>query len=350
MIKYVNIYKIIILIIVIIIVISCVSYNIGISAVSKEDKPVTIEIEENNTYLSIAEQLKENNLIRSQTFYKIYVRIFKPNNLQVGSYNLNENMSVKELINNLENNATNKNPTFVIQEGKHITDIALAISEATDLKEKELLDFWGNKDFINTLIDKYWFIDENVKNQKLKYNLEGYFFPATYKIKENSTKEETTYMMLDKMDEVLTNYKTEIENSKFSVHEILTLASIVENEAILDKERPIIAGVFINRLNIDMPLQSCATIGYAIGQWKLSYTNKDLAVDSPYNTYKYYGLPVGPGNMPGENSIKAVLYPNKNDYLFFVANVFDSENKQSYFSKTYSEHQEKCLDILGKSC
>lgn len=349
--KFLNVYKFAIVILAVVIIAFCVSYRYGISPVSKTDKPVTITIEENSTYLSISTLLKENNLIRSQTFYKMYIKIFKPSNLQVGTYTLNENMGVKQIISVLEENKITTGPTFVIPEGKHITDVAEAISKVSNLKANDLLSYWQGKEVIANVISKYWFIDESIQNSKLKYALEGYFFPATYELKsKDASMEEITYMMLDKMNEVLSKYKSDIEKSKYSVHEILTLASIVETEAILDEDRPIISRVFINRLNKSMPLQSCATIGYAIGEWKLTYNTQDLAIDSPYNTYKYYGLPVGPGDMPGEESIKAVLYPDDNDYLYFLANVYNSNDNKTYFSKTYSEHQQKCLQYLGKSC
>ena len=161
---------------------------------------------------------------------------------------------------------------------------------------------------------------------------------------------------LDENNKPLVNFYSEKIHSRndyiwtHPVHEILTLASIVEHEAILEEDRPKIAKVFLNRLDMGMKLQSCATIGYAINEWKLTYTNSDLAVDSLYNTYKYYGLPVGPGGMPSEASIKAVIYPDDNDYLYFLANVFDSNSKQTYYSKTYAEHQQKCLQYLGYGC
>ena len=200
------------------------------------------------------------------------------------------------------------------------------------------------------MIDKYWFLTDVIKKEGIRYSLEGYFFPDTYSILKESKIEDITYKMLDKMDEVLSKYKEEISNSKFNVHEILTLASIVEHEAILDSDRPMIAGVFINRLDKSMKLQSCATVGYAINEWKLSYNYKDLQTDSPYNTYFYAGLPIGPGNMPGELSIKAVLRPTKHDYYYFLANVNDKDSKKTYYSKTYLEHSQKCVKYLGRSC
>ena len=348
--KYVNIYKFAIVMLAVIIIVGCLSYNYGIGAVSKESKEVVFEVQENTTYLSLAPLLKENNLIRSELFYKIYVKIFNPENLEKGTYILNENMGVKKIIETLEKGGKTETTSFVIPEGKHITDVAIYISEVTDHTTDELLGYWQNEEVINKLIDKYWFITNEVKNDNLRYNLEGYFFPATYEIYPTSTIEEITYKMLDKMNEILTKYKNEIESSDYTVHEILTLASIVEHEAILDEDRPMIAQVFYNRLNRGIKLESCATIGYAINEWKLTYTSADLAVDSPYNTYKYYGLPVGPGGLPGEASIKAVIYPEENNYLFFLANVFDSNSTKTYYSLSYAEHQQKCLEYLGYSC
>ncbi len=348
--KYVNIYIFVIVILAIIIVVGCTAYNIGISPVSKESKEVIFEVSENSSYLSIAPQLKENNLIRSETFYKIYIKIFSPSNLEKGTYTLNQNMSVKEIVNTLEKGTTAETLSFVIPEGKHITDVATYISEVTDYTSDELLSYWQSEGLLDTLINKYWFITDEVKNDNLRYSLEGYFFPATYEIFKDSSMQEITYKMLDKMDEILSKYKTEIENSNYSVHELLTLASIVEHEAILDEDRPMIAQVFYNRLNINMPLQSCATLGYALNEWKLTYTLADQEVDSPYNTYKYTGLPIGPGGVPGEASIKAVIYPETNNYLYFLADVYDSSATKTYYSETYKEHQQKCLEYLGYAC
>lgn len=348
--KYVNIYIFVIVIMAIVIIVGCVSYNIGISPVTKESNEIEFEITENSNYLSIASQLKENNLIRSQTFYKVYIKIFKPESLEKGTYVLNTNMGVKKIIETLENGSEAKTTSFVIPEGKHITDVANYISEVTNYNSVDILDYWQSKDLINNVIEKYWFITDEIKNTNIRYSLEGYFFPATYEIYQDGSIEEITYKMLDKMDEVLSQYKEEIETSEYTVHEILTLASIVEHEAILDEDRPKIAKVFLNRLDMGMKLQSCATLGYALNEWKLTYTNSDMAVDSLYNTYKYLGLPVGPGGLPGEQSIKAVIFPDDNDYLYFLANVFDANSNKTYYSKTYQEHQQKCLIYLGYEC
>lgn len=348
--KYCNIYKFVIIFLTILILLVCGSYKIGTSSVSKDSFEVKITIPKESTYLSISNLLKENNLIRSESFYKIYIKIFKPNNLKAGIYTLNRNMNVKEIVDTLEGNVKSEEITITIPEGKHIEEVAEIISSKINMSKEDILSYWQNEEVLNSLIDKYWFLTDVIKKEGIRYSLEGYFFPDTYSILKESKIEDITYKMLDKMDEVLSKYKEEISNSKFNVHEILTLASIVEHEAILDSDRPMIAGVFINRLDKNMKLQSCATVGYAINEWKLSYNYKDLQTDSPYNTYFYAGLPIGPGNMPGELSIKAVLRPTKHDYYYFLANVNDKDSKKTYYSKTYLEHSQKCVKYLGRSC
>ncbi|MCI5678205.1 MAG: endolytic transglycosylase MltG [Candidatus Faecisoma sp.] len=348
--KYCNIYKFVIIFLVVLIILTCGSYKIGTSSVSKDSFEVKITIPKESTYLSISNLLKENNLIRSESFYKIYIKIFKPNNLKAGIYTLNQNMNVKEIVDTLEGNVKSEEITITIPEGKHIEEVAEIISSKINMSKEGILLYWQNEEVLNSLIDKYWFLTDVIKKEGIRYSLEGYFFPDTYSILKESKIEDITYKMLDKMDEVLSKYKEEISNSKFNVHEILTLASIVEHEAILDSDRPMIAGVFINRLDKSMKLQSCATVGYAINEWKLSYNYKDLQTDSPYNTYFYEGLPIGPGNMPGELSIEAVLRPTKHDYYYFLANVNDKDSKKTYYSKTYSEHRQKCVKYLGRSC
>ncbi|CCY28334.1 MAG: endolytic transglycosylase MltG [Acholeplasma sp.] len=348
--KYCNIYKFVIIFLVVLIILTCGSYKIGTSSVSKDSFEVKITIPKESTYLSISNLLKENNLIRSESFYKIYIKIFKPDNLKAGIYTLNRNMNVKEIVDTLEGNVKSEEITITIPEGKHIEEVAEIISSKINMSKEDILLYWQNEEVLNSLIDKYWFLTDVIKKEGIRYSLEGYFFPDTYSILKESKIEDITYKMLDKMDEVLSKYKEEISNSKFNVHEILTLASIVEHEAILDSDRPMIAGVFINRLDKSMKLQSCATVGYAINEWKLSYNYKDLQTDSPYNTYFYEGLPIGPGNMPGELSIEAVLRPTKHDYYYFLANVNDKDSKKTYYSKTYSEHRQKCVKYLGRSC
>jgi len=172
-----------------------------------------------------------------------------------------------------------------------------------------------------------------LKNEK---SLEGYLFPATYNLYKDSTAEEIIYKMLTKFDKMITqSMREDIILKKKTLHEVVTMASIVEGEVNKKEEMPIIAGIFQNRLDIGMTLGSDATIDYIKEKSEMKHTLKDLEIDSRYNTYKYAGLPPGPINNPSIEAIKASLYPEDTDYLFFLNNVTTGE---TVFSKTFNEH------------
>jgi len=310
----------------------------------KESELVTIEVERGDNYHVMAEKLQEEGLIRSAYIFKVYIYLNRPDSLQAGLYELDKNWSIKKITEVLGSGATSNNEVvFVtIPEGRNLKHAAGRVAAVINSEEDEILSVWNSEEFINEVIEKYDFINEEVKNNKIIYPLEGYLFPDTYELLNvNVSPQYVAFRMLDKMNVIYRRYQSEIEAHEFSFHEILTLASIVEHEAILDEDRPKVASVFFNRLDINWRLESCATLGYAIGEWKINYSNRDQEVDHPYNTYKYFGLPPGPGNMPGEKSIQAVLNPADTNYRFFRANVCDETDNKTYFSKTLDEHRRK---------
>lgn len=327
-----------------VITLSCLSYNYGIGAVSKNEDPIQFNIGPGSTYLTISSELEKSNLIRSEFFYKIYIKIFKPKSLQAGTYTLNKSLGVKGIVKVLESGQS-KNPNALrvtIPEGKQLEYVASVFADKTNNTKEKLLKLWNSSEFIDKVINKYEFITDDIKDSDIKYPLEGYFFPSTYEIlNEDVDGEYIAYKMLDQMQLVLNEYKEDIKNSKYSIHELLTMASIVEYEAILDEDRPKIAGVFYNRLDYPMRLQSCATLGYAIGVHKKQYTKVDIQFASLYNTYYADGFPPGPGGMPSKESIHAAINPTKHDYLYFLANVHDKNDIKTYYSKTYDEHLAK---------
>ncbi len=323
----------------------CTYYNYMLGPVSNDDSLKKISIPSGSSAGVIANILKDNGLIKDVNVFKVYVKINK-NEMYPCEYELSSSMGVKKILDIISGeNAKKCNMSSIsvtIPEGKHFIDIANIYAKNTNNTSEELVKAWNSPSFVKDVIDKYWFVTDSVLDSNIRYSLEGYFFPAKYEfMNKDVSPSSIAYTMLDKMGEVLNKYRNLIENSKYSVHELLTLASIVEYEAILDEDRPVIAGVFYNRLDRGMLLQSCATVGYAIDEWKLSYSSSDLQTDSKYNTYKYSGLPVGPGNSPGEKSILAALEPVDSDYLYFLANVCDKDSKKTYFSKTYEEHSAK---------
>lgn len=336
---------IVVSVVIVLVVGSLLLYNISLSPVSSSTNKIEVIVEKGSTYLSVADVLKEENLIKSKLAYKIYIKLNSPKALEAGKYELSESMSVKEIVTLLEKGSDYNDDTITltIPEGRHIADVADLASKITNNSASDLITLWDSQEFIDKVINKYWFVTNEVRKKDIKHPLEGYFFPSTYELlNEDVDGEYIAFKLLDQMKIVLDKYKDEIEDSEYSVHEVLTLASIVEHEAILDKDRPIIAGVFYNRLKKDMLLQSCATVGYAIDEWKLSYSSADLNVNSPYNTYYYAGLPIGPGNLPSEESLKATLNPDETEYLYFIADVCHDGygvDDKVYYSKTFEQHE-----------
>lgn len=343
--------KKVVIVLIIVIIIPILMFFVLLGPTSKNKDAIKFEVVSGDTYSGIGNKLKEQGLIKSSLVYKIYIRFQNPKNLEACTYSLNKNMGTVNIVKELQKKCTESSDavTVTIPEGKHIEQVAEIMSSVTNNTKENLLKVWNNEEFIDKLINEYEFITDEVKNKKIRYPLEGYLFPSTYELlNKDVTPEYIAYRMLEQTKRIYDTYKSDIVKSGYTFHEILTMASIVEYEAILDEERPIIAGIFYNRLNIDMKFQSCATLGYAIKEWKLKYTTADTRVDHPYNTYFYAGFPPGPGNMPGEKSIIAAIKPAKTDYLFFLANVCDPNNKKSEFSKTNAEHERKA-EIL-KQC
>lgn len=341
--KFRNIAVGLIVIMITIIISFCTYYNINMQGVSDDStlKEVTIEA---GTIESIGITLKENNLIKNVMIFKIYTHLTNKTNLKAGIYNLSENMGVEEIVSILEEGSKiNPNEiSITFKEGINIRKIATLISENTNNSYDDVLALMNDNEYINTLIDKYWFLTDDIKNSKIYYPLEGYLFPNTYRftsvdvsIKDIFTK------MLDETDKQLTKYKSKINSSELSIHELITLSSIVELEGAKASDRRGVAGVFYNRLNSDAypTLGSDATTYYAskIDDWTVSLTYKELNdCSNKYNTRCSLntGLPVGPICNPSIESIDATLNPEKNDYYYFVA---DCQGKV-YLTKTSSEH------------
>ena len=170
-----------------------------------------------------------------------------------------------------------------------------------------------------------------------EHYLEGFLFPDTYIVRPNASAYDVIDKMLNKFNLIFKEkYYTQMDLLNMNLNEIISLAAIIEREAKLDSERVVISSVFHNRLDINMKLQSCATIQYILGERKEFLTYDDLEIESDYNTYKYSGLTPSPIASPGEKSIIAALYPEETDYLFFVTT--ENNDGSHYFSKTYDEH------------
>lgn len=342
-----------IVILIFIIITSCIIwYFVSILPKSKNYKEIEIEIPLGTGSSQIASILKENKIIRSKFAFKIYVKIHKINNFQAGTYYLKQSMSVKELVKMLQTGIMydENQITITYLEGKNINWLANKIEERTNNSKEQVYELLSNETYIDGLIEKYWFIDETIKNTDIYYPLEGYLFPDTYALaSKDATVEEIFEKMLTKMDSVLNKYKTEITETQYSVHEILTIASIIEMETMKEEDRKDVSSVIYNRLTNQMAIQSDVTTYYA---FKVEMGERDLyqkEIDT-YNPYNTRGpnmegkLPVGPISSVGRASIEAAIKPNDTNYLFFVAD----KNGKVYFSESNGEHERIIKDLINK--
>jgi len=317
-------------------------YNYELSPVSRDSEKVIVEIKEGSIY-SIGDTLYKEGLIRNTLIFKVYVKMNGVNSLKASTYELDKNMSLKEIIKVLEaGNGYNPDEiTIIFKEGLNVRKIAKLVEENTNNSYDDFMKLMNDSDFIDKKIDEYWFLTDSIKNSKIYYPLEGYLFPETYAfLNKDVTVEDIVDTMLKEMDKVLEEYKDKIENSEYNIHELMTLASIVELEGASADDRASVAGVFYNRLHDGWVLGSDVTTYYylKIDNFKQSLNgNKNLyTCDNAYNTRctSFVGLPVGPISNPGKESIDAVINYKKHNYYYFVADC----NKKTYLNKDATGH------------
>lgn len=302
----------------------------NLKAVDESDNTfIVVDIPAGSTTNHIAEILYSNDLISNTRTFKYYAeKTGSDILLKAGSYRLSKSMNTDELLKELTKGGSSGNTyNITIIEGLTNEDMAKSLSEQTGLNYDKFIELMEAPQFFK---DDFEFLKE------VSFpNLQGYLMPETYNVYADSSEEEIIRVLLKEFDEFYINeIKPRMGNTKLTFEQVINLASIVEKEALLDEERNMVAKVFLNRLDINMKLQSCATVNYAQGQWKERLTYNDIEIDSPYNTYIIEGLPPSPINSPGKVSIISVLEPANVDYLFFVAKGDGSH----YFSKTYDEH------------
>ncbi|TCW37296.1 UPF0755 protein [Thermohydrogenium kirishiense] len=285
-----------------------------------------IVIPSGSSTVEIAKILRSNNLIRSEWFFIIRARIYDNGvQMKAGKYLLSSNMTTDEIIKKLKDGKSMVDTVkFTIPEGFTVSDIADRLQEMGIVSKDKFLSEAQNGEF------NYDFLKNVPKNRPDR--LEGYLFPDTYIVKKGVNAHDIINLMLSRFDEI---YKTYIKGNEtnvgMSTDKIIIIASMIEKEAKIDKDRPLIAGVIYNRLNKNMKLQIDATVEYALGKHKDKLSLDDLKINSPYNTYMNYGLPIGPISNPGLKSIEAALNPAKHDYYYYVAQSDGSH----IFSKTY---------------
>ncbi len=295
-------------------------------AVDPEDSDMMlIEIKAGSSGKAIASLLKEKDLIRSERAFKNLAKeLKKDSKMKAGTYKLSRSMDAETIINKLASgDVYEETIKFTIPEGFELKDI-----------EKRLTE--------NKIVQKAEFDKALTKTYDYKFlegvdTLEGYLFPDTYIMKLDYTSEDIVNKMLLRFDQIFKpEYYDRAKELGMSINEVITLASIIEREAMSDEEFKIVSSVFHNRIKKEMKLQSCATVQYILGERKARLTFDDIAIESPFNTYINAGLPPSPIANPGEKAIIAALYPEDTEYFYFVAKN-DGSGKH-VFSKTLAEH------------
>ncbi|OGF27603.1 hypothetical protein A2303_02965 [Candidatus Falkowbacteria bacterium RIFOXYB2_FULL_47_14] len=314
----------------------CVAaYNQGINAVDDFGKDMVFVVGSGEGVDRIGQNLIEAGLIRSKLCFKIYIRRSGLQSvLQAGEYALNSSMSVKEIAAILSSGKSlNREREIKIIEGWNIDDIDRYLAE-NGVISKDAFAGLSKKEIGNWTFD--FARPDFLKNAPDDARLEGYLFPDTYRIYRDAEAEDIIERMLLNFDAKLTPAaRADIALKGKTIHDIIILASIVEKEVRGLEDKKIVAGILYKRLESGMKLEVDATINYITGKDNPSSAAEDLRIDSPYNTYKYQGLPPGPISNPGLDSILAAIYPEKSPYLFYLNR---QDTGETIFGRNYEEH------------
>lgn len=301
---------------------------------------VTVKIPIGSSNKDIATELQNKKIIKSAAVFSYYVKAHNYSDFQAGKYYFSPSMTLDQIITQLQKGHSTRKviAKVLVKEGVMVEDIASAVAKNTNWSKKEFLDLMKDQDFLESLAKKYpKLLKSSMASSGVRYHLEGYLFPLTYSVYEKETLKQLVTQMVKATNEQLAPYYDTIAQKNLTVQQVMTLASLVEREGVKETDRKKIAGVFFNRLDINMPIQSDISVMYALNTHKESLTNKDTSVDSPYNLYVHSGYGPGPFNSPSLQSIRAVLDPSERDqnYLYFVANL---KTGKVYYSHTYEEH------------
>jgi UPF0755 protein len=314
------------------------------SSVNKNGDDIEFIITKGEGVKKIAKNLKRENLINSSLWFNLYVwQVKADKKIQAGSYILNPRYSIKQITEIfIKGDTVSQEKTIKIIEGWNLHDIGRYFENEGLFQAEEVyeavgfpkIDYRINKDLPRP---KNYSEEFPILSDKPEYlGLEGYLFPDTYRVFNDSGINDIIIKMLSNLENKIDDkMRLDIKEQGKSIFEIITMASIIEKEAKTEEDMNIVSGIFWNRINIGMPLQSDATLSYIYENKKAAHSVEETKIDSPYNSYILLGLPPGPISNPGLKAIKAAIYPEKTDYLFFLHSQSDGK---TFFSKTYEEH------------
>lgn len=318
------------------VIISGIWFGWSIYAPSQFESQTVFKVDSGMSATEIADKLKERGIINKRLFFLWYVKSVGADKKFVsGSHQIAPKSSIVRVVEQLQRKDNiDKEKKITIIEGWRIREIA-------DYLEKNGL---GPIEEFNEAIkiEKWREQYDFLQNSKIN-SLEGFLFPDTYRVFSDAKPADIIKKMLDNFNNKITaEMRAKLKTDGRNLYDALILASIIEREALYDEDRYMISSIFLNRIREGIGLQSDATVNYVTGKKTSRPSYADLAVDSPYNTYKYRGLPPGPISNPGLASIKASIYPQVNPYYFFLTD----KDGRAHFGKTYADHQANIVKYL----
>lgn len=319
---------------------------------TKNNNVVQVHVPLGATSNKIGQILQDKKVVKSGMVFNYYVKSNKFTNFQAGYYQLKPSMTLNQIAKQLQKGGSaepiqSTAGKLLVREGENVDQLAAEIPIQTDFTKVEFLKFMKDEAFFDQLAKKYPQLLDSAKSAKhVRYRLEGYLAPATYQAGKKMTLKDIVTQMVAKSNQNLQGSYATIKKQKRSVQEVMTLASLIEREGVSQADRNKISGVFLNRIDAGMALQSDISVQYALKTNKKTLTYKDLKVKSPYNLYVHTGYGPGPFDNPSVSSINAVLHPKdqKKGYYYFIANT---KTGKVYFSQTYAEHQAKTSSLAS---
>ncbi len=323
------------------ILVGVITFMVLLSPVSKSKDIVEFTVKKGEGKEKIVENLKDAKLIKSKYATFIYIVLSGKKNLQAGSYEFSRNMSVEDIITSLSTgdvvNVKRDEVRITFKEGDTLKNFVTMVANETNIDYDEAIKKLSDKAFLKGLIADYWFLTDDILDEDIYFPLEGYLYPETYNFYKETSIEQVIRKVLNLTNERLESIKSKIENSKYNIHELLTIASIAEKEANSNSDRAMVTQVIYKRLGLNMALGMDVTSYYGVQkEMTETITQLDLNDKNPYNTRvtTFIGLPVGPICNPSLGSINAALEPADTDYLYFVADI---NTGKVYFAKTNEE-------------
>lgn len=317
----------------------------NLSAVGPVGETSGVVISKGDTLNLVSDQLKEKGLIKNQFIFETYAKLIKLTDFKVGTYYVDYGDDVKTILTTL-NDASKAHPTDVVVTiipGDWARQIAENLaSKVANVSADELLSLWNDEDYIRSLMDEYSVLTEQIFENKndVRILLEGYLMPETYFMNPLASADSLTRRILNQTQKVYDDNKALFDNFGMSIHDAITLASVVQFEAGKESDMKLVSQVFLNRMNTGMRLQSSVTVCYALYEydsWKDCENYDNQTIDSKYNTYLYSGLPVGPITNPSKMAILSTIQPTANNYYYFLADIYGDGTV--YYAETFAQHE-----------